>query len=883
MTQLNRGLKFDSRTSSSGATLPSVASIDNAAATGANFLDSASGAAIFTLTPASRTTASSVLLMEGHYLDLGLEYDGAGLVRLYAITNGGVVYSSWFAENTEHTIGISYQTPQNLNTTSVVISIDGVTKKEVGVSLSADIDGSDNRLIMPNGNFDGLLSQVAVFRDALTDNEIRNMTGDAQYLVNLLSKLSPSATVSGVTNTPAIMDLTSSVKILFGGSYNVGDVIGVSYKGISASYVVASVDKPNGATEATVRTNVKNKVLQAMQAKFTDQAFSVQDATVTGGPPSIEFSDAANSSSILPAVTFTNAQGFRESALDAYVNFSKTILSYETATGSSQRLKFVTDTAGDLISFYDSTTTQSAGSPRLTPQPTDSTLVAPPQPRSGLPVSGPFYAELANYTPPATSGAASSARYLVYIDPSYDTITPGVVKSMGLTIQIDPSQGTLLNLASVTPQSLSPVSNVLKVGNTATMQWLTQNATGFVDYKLPVAEINIQLPPVAAGVSPAPYVNLTLSDMSLDSKFFTTGSLQPLSTSELVQSQVFSVSGTIKQYTSDAAGANGGAKTFGPLGGAIKGASVVYQVFDDASKAPARLSLNMTGSGNKYPTTATPDAELNLSVTMQKSSAVAGVTGYSMTIELPSNTSAKAAFTQATGVTVTSTQLGRMLTLSGTFPATANADTDVLLGNLNLKLQGAYGKTESIGFSNVTWTIAGGSTVSTSGRDLSVGTVQTDSNGAYKIDNLPRGQLTTMILDTVDKAALQTSAGSPLITAEDALKALLMASGYKNGNNDWLPSDYIAADFNRDGVVTSEDALNILNAVANKPATNVVFFSKNANLLGMGKTNVSTPPLENAFTYQDLTANATQSTFVGLGDGPALDFVGVLIGDVEHP
>ena len=112
-----------------------------------------------------------------------------------------------------------------------------------------------------------------------------------------------------------------------------------------------------------------------------------------------------------------------------------------------------------------------------------------------------------------------------------------------------------------------------------------------------------------------------------------------------------------------------------------------------------------------------------------------------------------------------------------------------------------YGKTETVGFNSVNFVTSAGNFQST-GRDVAFGVIQTDSNGAYRIDNLPKGQIFPAVVDTVDKLALVGT--GPLITTEDAYKVLLMAAGRKNGSNDWLPSDFIAADFNRDGVVTAE-------------------------------------------------------------------------------
>ncbi|WP_322993523.1 hypothetical protein [Limnohabitans sp.] len=888
MAQINRGVKFDSN--STTPVLASVASLSNASSPNLDFLAGNSGAAVWTMTPALRQAPGVVMLIEGNKLDIGIEYDSGNQVRLIAQTATSMFVSNWVAAGAEHTFGVSYQTPQTMATSTLVLSVDGNNKKEIGVNLSADSAGSVNRNILPGGNFDGLLSQVAVFNDALSDTEIKAMTGDAGYLVSALSKVAPSSTVSGVTNTPTLSagSTTAASKINLTGTYNVGDTVSITYKGLTASYTLVAADKPTGTTDPMMRTVLTNKLAAAISTKFTIGTYTITKDTT--GPHFIQFQENAATTAPQPLITFTNASNFRESALDVYANLGVSTLGYSTTTGDTLgTLKVVTGNTGDLLSFYDAAGFTSGTTPKLTPAAENGSVTAAPEVTvlQSLPTSGPFFAELSSYTPGANAGDGGVAKYQIFIDPAQDTVTPNSVKSMGLTVQLDAAAGTLSNLASLAPQSLNPITNINKVGNAATMQWFTQNATGLTDYKQAVAEVTVQLPTPPAGQQPSPSINLTFSEMSLDGKNFTsaTGPV-PLSTIETVQSQVFSVTGSVKQYTSDANGANGAATTFGPNSGAIKGASVVYQVYDDASKAPAKLTVQMpTQPGAKAFTTPTaPDGDLKINLSIQKPSTLTGVTGYSMVLELPSNNVAAsfAPLVNATAFAAPTVKVeGRMLTISGTFAATSASDTDFALGTISLKLSNMYGKTESVGFNSVNFVTSAGNAPA-AGRDVAFGVIQTDANGQYRIDNLPKGQIFPMVVDTVDKQALVGS--SPLITTEDAYKVLLMAAGRKNGANDWLPSDFIAADYNRDGVVTAEDALNLLNysVSANKAAPAMAFFGYDNNTVGMNKSSVGTPTLDNTYTYQDLTADAAQSTFDGTGRGPVMDFVGVLIGDVAH-
>ena len=111
----------------------------------------------------------------------------------------------------------------------------------------------------------------------------------------------------------------------------------------------------------------------------------------------------------------------------------------------------------------------------------------------------------------------------------------------------------------------------------------------------------------------------------------------------------------------------------------------------------------------------------------------------------------------------------------------------------------------------------------------------------------------------------------------------------------YSPSDLIAADFNKDGRVTSADALEIIKYVAQvTKATPLQYvFLDNINndpsattSYAGGLTNVIVPPMQsrltNAAYITEATGSALSTPTVGLnvGDGPTIHYVGVLIGDV---
>ena len=170
----------------------------------------------------------------------------------------------------------------------------------------------------------------------------------------------------------------------------------------------------------------------------------------------------------------------------------------------------------------------------------------------------------------------------------------------------------------------------------------------------------------------------------------------------------------------------------------------------------------------------------------------------------------------------------------------------------------------------------------------------TGQEGKFFANNLPVGEIKVTLLDTlVDKSATK-------VTLEDARAVLELASA-KASNIEILhglgysPSDLIAADFNKDGRVTSADALEIIKYVAQvTKATPLQYvFLDNINndpsattSYAGGLTNVILPPMQsrltNAAYITEATGSALSTPTVGLnvGDGPTIHYVGVLIGDV---
>jgi hypothetical protein len=98
-------------------------------------------------------------------------------------------------------------------------------------------------------------------------------------------------------------------------------------------------------------------------------------------------------------------------------------------------------------------------------------------------------------------------------------------------------------------------------------------------------------------------------------------------------------------------------------------------------------------------------------------------------------------------------------------------------------------------------------------------------------------------------------------------------------------SDFLAADFNKDGRVTAADSLAILQYFVNysnlnsAPLSYTYFPASQQGSTGVGKVGVGnavTPPMTAIIT----NINASNSTTLGIGGTQTLDIVGVLQGDV---
>jgi hypothetical protein len=173
-------------------------------------------------------------------------------------------------------------------------------------------------------------------------------------------------------------------------------------------------------------------------------------------------------------------------------------------------------------------------------------------------------------------------------------------------------------------------------------------------------------------------------------------------------------------------------------------------------------------------------------------------------------------------------------------------------------------------------------------QSLYFGAAETNANGAYTLSNLPLGQLTLSVYNNTSQAA--SKVGN--ISLNDAMSALTMAAGKgvvtstAVGTASNLDvSDFVAADFNRDGKVTAADSLAILQYFVNysnlnsAPLSYSYFPSSQQGFIGAGKVGVVNA-VAPAFSVISTNINTINSTILGIGGQQTLDIVGVLHGDV---
>ncbi|MFN0003516.1 MAG: hypothetical protein ACKVPZ_00855, partial [Burkholderiaceae bacterium] len=385
-------------------------------------------------------------------------------------------------------------------------------------------------------------------------------------------------------------------------------------------------------------------------------------------------------------------------------------------------------------------------------------------------------------------------------------------------------------------------------------------------------------------------------------------------------SQIYSIKGTVyQQYNKGTSSPdlsfNATAATAGQQV-IVPGTDMTYVV----KNAPANINLNLQPVTTPV-TVASPNPVVKIDVV--DTLLAPGTNTFTYNINVPSNAS-NVSFSPGLGVSgVTVVNNGGFLTVSGTYggtvtttttsgtpPVTTTVTTPAVLQNTSTPTLGTLTATLNNMMTSVNGVVSGGGTVGSTtnlskgsqfsidsallngapatAQSLYFGAAETNASGAYTLSNLPLGQLTLNVYNNTAQAA--SKVGN--ISLNDAMSALTMAAGRGVVTSTAVGaaanldvSDFLAADFNKDGKVTAADSLAILQYFVNysnlnsAPLSYTYFPSSQQGFTGAGKVGVSNVAAP-AISVITTNINALNSTPLGIGGQQTLDIVGVLQGDV---
>ena len=136
ISALNKGIRFESSVGNTTNKRLENLTLSGVPFASGDLLDTPAGAVVLTLNPDKQSAAKTLTVLEGKYIDIAMEFDGAGQFRFRVTpTNDTPTVTGWMAEKTEHTLGVSYNSSTNL----LVASTDGSSTQRI-----ADISGFEN-------------------------------------------------------------------------------------------------------------------------------------------------------------------------------------------------------------------------------------------------------------------------------------------------------------------------------------------------------------------------------------------------------------------------------------------------------------------------------------------------------------------------------------------------------------------------------------------------------------------------------------------------------------------------------------------------------------------------------------------------------------------
>ena len=809
----------------------------------------------------------------------------------------------------------------------------------------------------PSANFDGHLSAIAFFQEFLSEAEVTRLSNDPESWITNLSRYDAPELNWPVPAWDTSLGSTSPLTGLLGGNDGAtlepvsvngqgvqvltvkpgllaGDKITLSVPNAGYSpktYTVLAADVANAAVMPHV---VAQNLVKFMQGKLgTDVILNYgkgenNAGTAVANKGTVVITGSNDFLTKPVVLTYTNAAQFTESALQYLYDFrlvssgpqqpltspvasgldpneSSTTTTFPASGLAAGNARVALSTVSPSVTFNQGGTTTTP----VTPTATGFTVAATTGSTAGAVSNGPIYAQIKSV---ATANSVTTATYNLYIDPGLDT-SPGGFNTFGFTAK---TSDTFKDFIPA-PFTDARVNNAN--ANEITVQWL--KTTPEIDYSKSIGELSINLTPPAGAT-------LTFSNISVDSTFYMNAAgTAPLVVEEGVVTDRHQLAGVVNQLPYSAS--RNAAALFTeaadpdsvdpiPLANTIAAYEVADALGPYGAKLRLKAPLNPTEKAGK-PTEATATAVFEVVVQ-------ANTTAYDLKLELPfsagaitwtpategSGTGTQQGEGSGTGTQQgdgtgtqqgggtgtqqgggTDTQQGRLYTVAGT---TASSASEKVIGELSVNLNLTYGL--GVDFEFATTKING---LNSAGRPTHVGVTKANDTttgqvGKFFAKNLPVGEIKVTLLDTlINKPTTK-------VTLEDARAVLELASA-KAPNIETLagpglgysPSDLIAADFNKDGRVTSADALEIIKYVAQVTKTTPLqyVFLDNINndpsattTYAGGLTNVIVPPmvsrLTNAKYITPETGSALSPPTLGsaIGDGPTIHYVGVLIGDV---
>jgi hypothetical protein len=665
----------------------------------------------------------------------------------------------------------------------------------------------------------------------------------------------------GTEVIPGATGIAEAHTITLGGSYKAGDRISInsvdtSPAPVTKTYTVLSGDIKSTApaTQAAIAASMVTAF--ASQVGVYSVASSTNTLVLTG----------ANSAGNLPdpTLTFTTASGLIENGLQDYFDFTKIALLASSVTG-----------AGGGVATFNSEASATAVIPVVSQDYSGSTVVAPPTtgPTTVLPVNGPIYARLKSYTKDSGTNVPKFT-YELFVNKAVGITS---LSSLGFTLDFDETRANFVSFVPGSGGTLQDVNSLqANSQGKVTYQWAA--TTGVTDFSLPVAELTLSLKGTAPfnANTAVSSIGMELSNMSVNSTFFTqTGTTLPLVISAPLDAERYSATGVVQQVFTNTTPSS-------PQTSYAQASTVVgYEVFGAQTNPAVRLDIKDTYAATK---TSAPNASVQLDIIANSLPTVGS--RFSMVVNLPSNATG-ATLTAAPGVTlVTTTSIlsGTQFRVEGTYVAPAGVTTTTpTLGTIAMTLVNEHKAGSDFSISDLTFN--GAAAV---GRSLYFGLAESNSSGALNMLNLPKGE---MVMKVFDNPLALTSAASlsSFITIEDARAVMTIASGKNNGalnastpGTPWLPSDYIAADWDKNGAVSAADALAMLNYIlaTDKSTTTLdyIYIDQAANTLAKSPMSVSSvvvPPIAKVNTHKDLSTDYTFAD--GHND---INIVGILVGDL---